>query len=111
MRLGPGRHVLRAAVRLRSGVRLEGSGGDTVITKIPCHEGALAEDSDWYDREITLAPGHGFGVGDSICLRATNPHDGGPLVFKRLLVARSGDRFKLDRALRENVWSSGKPLV
>ena len=44
-------------------------------------------------------------------LRATNPHDGGPLVFKRLLVARSGDRFKLDRALRENVWSSGKPLV
>ena len=111
VRLGPGRHVLRAAVRLRSGVRLEGCGADTVITKIPCHDGALAEDSDWYDREITLAPGHGFRVGDSICLRATNPHDGGPLVFKRLLVARSGDRFKLDRALRENVWSSGKPLV
>ncbi len=111
VRLGPGRHVLRAAVRLRSGVRVEGCGADTVITKIPCHESGLAEDSDWYDREITLAPGHGFRVGDSICLRATNPHDGGPLVFKRLLVARSGDRFKLDRALRENVWSSGKPIV
>lgn len=111
VRLGPGRHELRAAVRLRSGVRLEGSGADTVLTKIPCHESLLAEDSDWYDREITLAPGHGFRVGDSICLRATNPHDGGPLVFKRVLVARSGNRFKLDRALRENVWSSGKPVV
>ena len=111
VRLGPGRHELRAAVRLRSGVRLEGCGADTVITKIPCHESTLAEDSDWYDREITLTPGHGFRVGDSICLRATNPHDGGALVFKRLLVARSGDRFKLDHALRENVWSTGKPLV
>ena len=111
VRLGPGRHELRAAVRLRSGVRLEGSGAETVLTKIPSHECGLAEDSDWYDREITLAPGHGFRVGDSICLRATNPHDGGPLVFKRVLVARSGDRFKLDRALRDNVWSSGKPVV
>ena len=111
VQIGPGRYVLRAAVHLRCGVRLVGSGPDTVITKIPSHSCGLAADSDWYDREITLTPGHGFRVGDSICLRSLNPHDGGQLVFKRVLVARSGDRFKLDKALRDNVWSTGKPTV
>ena len=42
-------------------------------------------------------------------LRATNPHDGGPTVIKRTLVARSGNRFKLNDGLRENLWVSGKP--
>jgi hypothetical protein len=32
-------------------------------------------------------------------------------VIKRTLVARSGNRFKLDRALRENVWVMGDPKV
>ena len=32
-------------------------------------------------------------------------------VIKRTLVARSGNRFKLDKGLRENLWSSGTPTV
>ena len=32
-------------------------------------------------------------------------------MIKRTLVARSGNRFKLDRALRKNVWLMGQPTV
>lgn len=109
VRILPGRYVLRAPVTLRSRVRLEGAGDDTVITKIPSRECGLAADSDWYDQEVTFAPGHGFRVGDAVCLRFTNAHDGAAEVLKRLLVARSGDRFKLDRPLRENLWEAGTP--
>ena len=109
VKLLPGRHVLRAPVELRSRVRLEGSGDDTILTKIPAHDCGLAADSDWYDQELTFAAGHGFRVGDAVCLRFTNPDHGAPAVLKRLLVARSGDRFKLDRPLRHNLWEAGTP--
>ncbi len=49
----------------------------------------------------------GFKVGDSVVLQAKNPHNHGETVIKCRLVARSGNRFKLDDGLRENVWMSG----
>src|SRR5262249_5057680 len=61
-------------------------------------------DSDWYDQEITLADATGFRLGDGVCLRARNPASKTTTVLKRTLVARSGNRFKLDRPLRENLW-------
>ena len=97
------------AVFLPSHLRLRGSGADTVITKIGSETVALADDSDWYDQEITLAAAGGFQVGDGVVLRATNPHHGGATVIKRTLVARSGNRFKLNDGLRENLWVSGNP--
>jgi hypothetical protein len=109
VRLLPGTYTLRHAVVLPSRVRLVGSGADTVITKVASRTVALADDSDWYDREITLEDARGFKVGDGVVLRATSPHDGGAVVIKRTLVARSGNRFKLDSGLRENLWLSGRP--
>jgi hypothetical protein len=111
VKLLPGTYVFRGAVHLRSHVRLLGSGDDTIITKLPSHTTKLAADSDWYDQELTFAPGHGFRVGDSICLRAKNAHYGNPKILKLRLVARSGDRFKLDRPLKENFWEMGAPIV
>jgi hypothetical protein len=111
VRVLPGKYVLRGSVHLRSGVRIVGSGGDSVITKIPSRTSKLLVDSDWYDQEITLAPGHGFEIGDSVCLRAKNAHYGNPEVLKRRLVARSGDRFKLDQPLKENYWQMGEPTA
>ncbi len=102
---------LRNAVTLTTGVRLVGRGADTILLKEPSVKSKLVADSDWYDQEITLADAAGFRVGDGICLRATNPHNNGPTVIKRTLIARSGNRFKLDRALRENVWLMGTPTV
>jgi hypothetical protein len=108
VRLFPGTYRLRNAVYLASNVRLAGSGPDTILVKEPSVTTKLHLDSDWYDQEITLADASGFLVGDGVCLRARNPDNGGHTVIKRTLVARSGNRFKLDRALRENLWLAGE---
>ncbi len=58
---------------------------------------------------MTLKDAKGFRVGDGVVLQAKNPHDDGSTVIKRTLVARSGNRFKLDEGLRENLWLTGAP--
>jgi hypothetical protein len=108
VRILPGTYRARNAVYLHSQVRLLGSGDDSVLLKEPSHASKLDADSDWFDQEITLADAKGFQVGDGVCLRAKNPHNGSTTVAKRTLVARSGKRFKLDRALRENFWQMGE---
>lgn len=104
VQLLPGRFRLRNAVYLSSKVRIVGAGAETVLTKEPSLSAKLALNSDWYDQEITLADAAGFQVGDGVCLRARNPGTKGRTVLKRTLVARDGNRFKLDRPLRENLW-------
>lgn len=111
VQLLPGEYRLRNAVHLQSGVRLIGAGAETVLVKEPSVTTKLAADSDWYDQEITLADASGFRVGDGVCLRTKNPHNGGLDVAKRTLVARDGNRFKLDRALRQNFWQMGDTTV
>jgi hypothetical protein len=107
----PGTYRLRNAIFLSSRIRLLGSGPESILLKEPSRTVKLAADSDWYDQEITLADAQGFQVGDGVCLRARNPHTGGATVAKRTLMARSGNRFKLDRALRENFWLQGDATV
>jgi len=100
----PGTYRMRNAVHLPSGAHIRGSGTESVLVKAPSVETKLAADSDWFDQEITLADAKGFEVGDGVCLQTENPHHGGHDVVKRTLVARSQNRFKLDRALRKNFW-------
>lgn len=102
--LTAGTWKLRNSVFLASNVRLIGSGADTVLVKEPSAASKLKADSDWYDQEITLVDPSAFRIGDGVCLRARNPHNKTTTVLKRTLVARSGNRFKLDRPLRENLW-------
>jgi hypothetical protein len=109
VRVLPGEYRLRNAVHMRSNVRLLGSGAESVLKKEASATVKLADDSDWYDQEITLASGKGFQVGDGVCLRAKNPHNGSSTVIKRTLVARSGNRFKLNAGLRKNLWLTGNP--
>lgn len=107
--IGPGTYRLRNAIHLPSGIRISGSGADCVLTKIDSEQVTLAADSDWYDQEITLSNAADFRVGDGVTLRANNPHNGGDQVIKRTLIARSGNRFKLNDGLRKNLWVSEKP--
>src|SRR5262249_2991471 len=107
VQIQPGTYRLRNAVYLQSGIRLLGSGAESVLIKEPSHTTKLLADSDWYDQEITLADASGFQVGDGGCLRACELQNTGNTVRRRTLVARSGNRFKLDRALRENLWLLG----
>jgi len=109
VRLLPGTWKLRNSVVLPSGVRLVGSGTDSILTRPESVTTQIAADSDWYDQEITLADAAGFQVGDGVLLRAVNPHNGAATIIKRTLTARSGKRFRLNNGLRENLWLSGKP--
>lgn len=102
VRLLPGTYRLRNSVFLASGVTLEGAGPDTVLVKEPSASSLLEEDSDWYDQEITLKDPSGFRLGDGVCLRAASAR----FALKRTLVARSGNRFRLDRPLRDNLWTA-----
>lgn len=108
VKLLPGTFRFRNAVFLQSNIRLVGSGPESVLMKEPSIKSKLALDSDWFDQEITLGDARGFRVGDGVCLRARNSHNNSTTVIKRTLIARSGNRFKLDRALRENLWLMGE---
>jgi parallel beta-helix repeat protein len=103
----PGTYQMHNTIWMSSGVRLVGSGPETVLFKSPSVACKLVDDSDWYDQEITLADASGFEVGHGICLETRNPHNGGRDVFKGTLVARSGNRFKLNKPLRQNYWLAG----
>ena len=60
VKLLPGTYRLRNAVYLQSKVHLLGSGTQTVLIKEPSTTTTLAQDSDWFDQEITLADAQGF---------------------------------------------------
>ncbi len=107
----PGKYRLRNSVYLASKVRIVGSGAESVLIKEPSSKTKILVDSDWYDQEVTLDDAKNFRVGDGVVIRTKNPHNGGPTVLKRTLVARTGNRFKLDKALRENVWQAGEPTI
>ena len=111
VRLLPGVYHMKNSVHLRTGTRIVGSGPDSVLMKGPSAKTSLSTDSDWYDQEITLEDAGGFGVGDGVCLRTRNPHHGGVVVLNRTLVARRGNRFKLDRPLREDFWVKGESIA
>lgn len=104
VRILAGQYRLRNAIYLQSGVNLEGQGPNTVLIKEPSSTSPLAVDSDWYDQEITIKDASGFRVGDGVCLRSKDQKTGVEHVLKRTLVARTGNRFKLDKPLRENFW-------
>jgi parallel beta-helix repeat protein len=104
VRIKQGTYRLRNAVYLQSGVHLIGEGAKTLLIKEPSTTTPLKLDSDWYDQEITLHDATGFRVGDGVCLRAKDAKTGRQTVLKRTLTARSGNRFKLDKPLRENLW-------
>ena len=105
----PGTYTLRNSISLPSRIRLLGSGPETIITKHASETIEFAEDSDWYDQEITLKNAGGLRVGDGVTLRAEDTSRSGNLVIKRTIVARSGNRFKINDGLRQNLWIKGAP--
>ncbi|WP_029630687.1 right-handed parallel beta-helix repeat-containing protein [Zavarzinella formosa] len=108
VKLLEGMFKLRNSVILNNNVRLIGSGPDTILMKEPMAKSKLIVDSDWFDQEITVADVKGFEIGDGVCLRCRNPHNGGPTVIKRTIIAKSGNRLKLNQGLRENMWLMGE---
>jgi hypothetical protein len=66
VRIGPGEYVLRNSLFLRSGVRIEGSGPETVLRKAPMKESALADCAAFGMMDLAVEEPDGFGVGDGV---------------------------------------------
>ncbi|HYV32114.1 MAG TPA: hypothetical protein VEO53_13545, partial [Candidatus Binatia bacterium] len=111
VRVLPGTYRLRNSIFLQSQVRLLGSGTDSVLFKEPSVTTRLVVDGDHWDQEITLADPKGFEVGDGVRLVSKDPYGKGTNPIQRTLIARSGNRFKLDRRLEERFHLEGDPQI
>ncbi len=106
----PGEYHLNSSIHLKSNIRLTGAGDDTILKKNEMVSSPLMEDSDWYDQEITIKNAKGFNLGDSVFITCKT-ENGSFNYAKRILVARNGNRFKLDKGLRKNFWLKNKSKV
>ena len=96
VRLSPGIYRLHNSVRLRSGVRLIGSGEDTVLLKEPSVTVPLVEDSDWYETRVTVADARPFRVGGGVLLSGRCPHSSRELIQIHTVLAVEGNTLWLD---------------
>lgn len=111
LKLLPGTYHLSNAIYLRSNIRIEGNGDETVLIKNPSVSTPLAIDSDWYDSDVTLTKSNGFEVGYGVCLRAKTPHHGGSNVIKRTIIGKDGNRLWLDKSLEKNFWADHEARI
>jgi len=108
----PGTYRMRNSVSLRSGVRVVGSGKDSVLFKEPEVKTKLAEDSTSWQQEVVLADPSGFQVGDGVCLQVIDEWHQGAWFIQRSLVARNGNRFKLNKPLSDDDFTvKGKATI
>jgi parallel beta-helix repeat protein len=67
--IAPGRYQMRNALTLRSGVRVVGVPGQTVLVACDGLESPLAADGDCNERQIALRDPAGFRVGDGVSIQ------------------------------------------
>lgn len=106
VQIRPGRYLLRNALRLRSGVRVEGAGADTLLVKAAEFGSELVDDTDWYDGVVRVADATGFRVGDGVVVQGEVPFGGssGLHKVKRTILAIEGNRLDLGEPLGRNFW-------
>ena len=105
----PGTYRLRNAVYLQSHVRILGSGAESILVQraIADRASSLSTPTGTIRKSRSPTPRVSASATASACVPAIRIPSG-TTVIKRTLVARSGNRFKLDRPLRENVWLMGE---
>jgi nitrous oxidase accessory protein NosD len=82
-----------------------------VLVKEPSVTTRLLVDGDHWDQEVTLADPKGFQIGDGVRLVSKDPFGKGTNIVQRTLIARSENRFKLDRRLEERFHLAGDPQI
>ena len=88
--VGPGRYVMRNALRLRNHVDVRGVPGKSVHVACDGVEARLACDGDCNERQITLEKPDGFRIGDGVSIQ--DEHSGGFTVTTATLTGRPDDR-------------------
>jgi parallel beta-helix repeat protein len=99
LRLSPGRTVLRHALVLRSGVRIEGTPGQTILAACDGAKSPLACDGDCNERQITLADPSEFRVGDGVAVRDAKSSSGFAVTTATLTAQIDPRTFRLSAPL------------
>jgi polygalacturonase len=86
--IGPGRYVMRNALKLRDSVHIIGVPGQSVLVACDGFTSPLAADGDANERQITVADPTGFRVGDGIAVQQNG--SGGFEVTTATLTAQVG---------------------
>lgn len=95
--VGEGVFLMQDALHMRSGVRLIGQGGSTVLCKDPGVRSALYLDGDHGEEQITPEDPGLFSVGMGV--RIADSQAGGFHVTVRTIIGRDGSAFLLDGPL------------
>ena len=101
--VGPGVYDFRAPLMMAPSVKLVGTGGATVLRKMPSHRTPVIRDADWYEARIDVEDPSGFEPGDGIMMQATPKH-GKRTVVKRIVTAVEGQSIHLSDRLMDNLW-------
>jgi polygalacturonase len=86
--VGPGRYLMRNALKLRDNVHVVGVPGRTVLVACDGFTSPLAADGDCNERQITVADPAGFRVGDGVAVQDSG--SGGFEVTTATLTAQVG---------------------
>jgi parallel beta-helix repeat protein len=100
----PGVYRMGNAVHLRDGVRLIGSGEESVLLKDPSRSTRLLRDMDWYEWCVTVEDPWCFEAGGGCLLRSEDPHGGSTNVSKHTVLSIDGNVLRLDSQPRKNMW-------
>lgn len=99
VRIGPGRYLLRNALKLRDNVHVVGVPGETILAACDGFVSALAADGDANERQITVDDPSGFQVGDGVAVQDRTA-GGGFEVTTATLTAQTGrNSFQLSAPL------------
>lgn len=88
VRIGPGRFLMRNALRLRDRVNVIGVPGETILAACNGFTSNLTADGDANERQISVADSSGFRVGDGVAIQDRT--SGGFEVTTATLMSQSG---------------------
>lgn len=98
VRIGPGRYLMRNALRLRDNVDVIGTPGETILVGCDGLTTNLAADGDANERQITVQDASGLRIGDGVAIQDRT--SGGFEVTTATLVSQSGpSTFRLSAPL------------
>ncbi|MDI9585872.1 MAG: sigma factor-like helix-turn-helix DNA-binding protein [Acidobacteriota bacterium] len=105
VRIRPGVYEMGNSLFLRPGVRIIGSGDETVLRKRDGTTTPLVESVDWYEESVRVQDPSIFQVGSGIWFEGMSPfYQGRNQIAKRTVIGIDGDRIFLDKAPREDFW-------
>lgn len=105
VRILPGTYEMGNSLFLREGVRVIGSGDQTILRKCDSATTPLTANSDWYEEIVTVKDPAPFRVGGGIWIEGMSPfYKDRNQIARRTVLVIEGNVIHLDKALRDDYW-------